>query len=48
MFQPQNAIPITSWFDDMTDEELLSLIPFLEDLKNVDDVTAILDAGFVQ
>jgi RNA polymerase II subunit A small phosphatase-like protein len=47
MFQPQNAIPITSWFDDMTDEELQSLIPFLEDLKNVENVTTILDTGSI-
>lgn len=43
MFHPENAIPITSWFNDPNDTELLDLIPFLEDLKNVDDVRTVLD-----
>ena len=42
MFHPANAIPITSWFDDPTDRELLDLIPFLEDLKGVFDVATVL------
>ncbi|KAJ3250801.1 hypothetical protein HK103_003170 [Boothiomyces macroporosus] len=43
LFHPSNAIPITSWFDDPTDTELLDLIPFLEDLKLVDNVQTVLD-----
>lgn len=43
MFHPKNAIPITSWFDDGNDTELYDLIPFLEDLKKVEDVTTVLD-----
>jgi TFIIF-interacting CTD phosphatase-like protein len=43
IFHPSNAIPITSWFNDPTDTELLDLIPFMEDLKMVDDVTTVLD-----
>lgn len=43
IFHPQNAIPITSWFNDPTDTELLDLIPFMEDLKMVDNVTTVLD-----
>jgi RNA polymerase II subunit A small phosphatase-like protein len=33
MFQPQNAIPITSWFDDKEDRELAALLPVLEDIS---------------
>ncbi|KAI8917488.1 HAD-like domain-containing protein, partial [Powellomyces hirtus] len=43
VFHPMNAIPISSWFNDPQDTELLDLIPFLEDLKNCDDVTMVLD-----
>ncbi|KAJ3190971.1 hypothetical protein HDU83_008876 [Entophlyctis luteolus] len=50
IFHPSNAIPISSWFNDPNDTELPDLIPFLEDLKNVDDVTAVLTqdySGFI-
>ncbi|KAJ3398447.1 hypothetical protein CcCBS67573_g03363 [Chytriomyces confervae] len=43
IFHPANAIPISSWFNDPNDTELLDLIPFLEELKAVDDVTAVLN-----
>ncbi|KAJ3074067.1 hypothetical protein HDU98_012186 [Podochytrium sp. JEL0797] len=42
IFHPSNAIPISSWFNDPNDTELLDLIPFLEDLKSVVDVTTVL------
>ncbi|KAI9321137.1 HAD-like domain-containing protein, partial [Zopfochytrium polystomum] len=42
IFHPQNAIPITTWFNDPNDTELLDLIPFLEDLKLVDNVSSVL------
>lgn len=39
-FQPENAIPCDSWFDDMYDHELYDLIPILEGLADeaVEDV----------
>ncbi|KAF9202729.1 hypothetical protein BGZ49_007147 [Haplosporangium sp. Z 27] len=40
---PTNAIPISSWFNDPHDTELLDLIPFLADMTVVDDVNPILD-----
>ncbi|KAG5500280.1 hypothetical protein JIQ42_04617 [Leishmania sp. Namibia] len=43
LFQQRNAIPITSWFDDPRDEELLRLIPVLEALAEADTVYDVLD-----
>lgn len=45
MFHPENAVPIDSWFDDENDTELLDLIPFLEDMTKVDNVTTVLDTN---
>jgi RNA polymerase II subunit A small phosphatase-like protein len=42
MFQPDNAIPITSWFNDKNDRQLYDLLPFLDSILNVDDVCTIL------
>jgi TFIIF-interacting CTD phosphatase-like protein len=42
IFHPSNAIPISSWFNDPNDTELLDLIPFLEDLKLVENVMTVL------
>lgn len=42
MFQPNNAIPITSWFNDQEDRQLYDLLPFLDSLLEVDDVSTIL------
>lgn len=42
IFQPDNAIPCQSWFDDRNDTELLDLIPFFENLAKVSDVTKVL------
>jgi len=35
-------VPVISWFDDMSDCELLKLIPFFEALADVDDVYTLL------
>ncbi|KAK4116225.1 NIF-domain-containing protein [Canariomyces notabilis] len=45
IFHPQHAVPISSWFSDAHDNELLDLIPVLEDLAgpNVRDVSMVLD-----
>jgi len=39
MFQPDNAIPIISWFNDKNDRQLYDLLPFLDSLLEVDDVS---------
>lgn len=45
-FQPTSAIPITSWFDDRSDEQLKELLPVLQTtLKDCKDVRDILDAN---
>lgn len=38
IFHPENAVPVASWFDDMSDTELLDLIPFFERLSKEDDI----------
>lgn len=45
IFHPQHSIPISSWFSDTHDNELIDLLPFLEDMSkpNVDDVGKVLD-----
>ncbi|XP_046461531.1 carboxy-terminal domain RNA polymerase II polypeptide A small phosphatase 1-like [Daphnia pulex] len=42
IFHPDNAVPVASWFDDMSDSELLDLIPFFERLSQVDNVYTVL------
>ncbi|XP_072117151.1 carboxy-terminal domain RNA polymerase II polypeptide A small phosphatase 1-like [Mobula birostris] len=42
IFHPNNAVPIASWFDDMSDTELLDLIPFFERLSKEEDIYALL------
>eukprot|EP00760_Papus_ankaliazontas_P034858 PhM_4_TR7526/c0_g1_i1/m.63588/K15731/CTDSP; carboxy-terminal domain RNA polymerase II polypeptide A small phosphatase len=43
LFQPRNAIPVVSWFDDPKDTELLDLLPWLRRLATANDVYPILD-----
>ncbi|PKS09953.1 hypothetical protein jhhlp_004576, partial [Lomentospora prolificans] len=45
IFHPQHALPISSWFSDAHDNELMDLIPVLEDLagSTVRDVSLVLD-----
>ncbi|KAF8209653.1 HAD-like domain-containing protein [Mycena galopus ATCC 62051] len=43
LFHPNNAVPVTSWFNDPHDGELTDLIPFLTDLASVPDVRGILN-----
>ncbi len=47
IFHPAHAVPISSWFSDAHDTELLDIIPFLEDLASsrVEDVTLVLDVS---
>lgn len=47
IFHPQHAVPISSWFSDAHDNELLDLIPVLEDLagSGVSDVSLVLDVA---
>ncbi|CAA6661304.1 unnamed protein product [Spirodela intermedia] len=44
--QVNNGIPIESWFDDPSDCALISLLPFLETLVDVDDVRPIISERF--
>ncbi|GAB0087937.1 carboxy-terminal domain RNA polymerase II polypeptide A small phosphatase 1 [Sergentomyia squamirostris] len=42
IFHPDNAVPVKSWFDDVTDSELLDLIPLFEKLSKVESVYSVL------
>lgn len=44
--QPDNGIPIKTWVDDESDSSLMSLLPFLETLADVDDVRPIIAQKF--
>jgi RNA polymerase II subunit A small phosphatase-like protein len=47
LLHPQHAIPVSSWFSDIHDNELVDMIPFLEDLASdkVGDVSLVLDVN---
>jgi len=42
MFQPNYAIPITTWFSDPDDRQLYDLLPFLDALADAPDVADVL------
>ncbi|KAA8580737.1 hypothetical protein FQN60_013695 [Etheostoma spectabile] len=44
IFHPENAVPVQSWFEDMTDTELLDLIPLFEGLSKEEDVYNLLQS----
>ena len=41
-FHLENAVPCTSWFDDMDNKELLEMIPFFEELSSSEDIYSLL------
>jgi len=46
LFQPANAVPIASWFDDQSDTQLLDFCPVIETtMKDIPDVRCLLDAN---
>ncbi|XP_019852770.1 PREDICTED: CTD nuclear envelope phosphatase 1A-like isoform X2 [Amphimedon queenslandica] len=45
---PDNAIPITSWFSDPLDTDLLDLLPFLDSLRFTQDVRSVLSRNLHQ
>jgi len=42
IFHPENAVGVTSWFDELNDTELLDLLPFFEQLARSDNVYSML------
>ena len=42
LFQPENAIPAVSWYDDRTDTELNRTAILLEKMVNEEDVRKII------
>jgi RNA polymerase II subunit A small phosphatase-like protein len=47
IFHPNNAVPVSTWFNDPHDAELSDLINFLADLAQVEDVRGVLDGGLM-
>ncbi len=45
-FQPENAVPIESWFDDTSDCQLLEILGLLSELAKVDNVVELLEKAF--
>uniref|UniRef100_A0A8C7N7R6 Mitochondrial import inner membrane translocase subunit TIM50 n=1 Tax=Oncorhynchus kisutch TaxID=8019 RepID=A0A8C7N7R6_ONCKI len=42
IFHPENAVPVQSWFDDLSDTELQDLLPFFEGLSREEEVYGVL------
>ena len=40
--QTENALPISTWYDDPSDTELFDLLPLLIGLSKIDDVRIVL------
>ena len=38
MFQPECALPILSWYEDLKDRELYEMLPLLIEMSKIDDV----------
>ncbi|GLC38188.1 hypothetical protein PLESTB_001089900 [Pleodorina starrii] len=45
VFQPANAVPISTFIDNMDDQELLELLPVLKELEDAPDVRVVLGAN---
>lgn len=45
-FQPENAVPIETWFDDPQDLQLMELMGLLNELAKVDNVVELLEKAF--
>ena len=45
-YEPDNGIPITSWFDDKKDTELKTILPYLRELTKEEDVRKNLDKKY--
>ena len=45
LFQPENAIPIGTFIDDMGDRELEGMLPYLERMRHVEDVRTWIAGG---
>ncbi|KXZ46724.1 hypothetical protein GPECTOR_41g689 [Gonium pectorale] len=45
VFQPANAVPISTFIDNMDDQELLELLPVLNELEHAPDVRVVLGAN---
>lgn len=45
-FQPGNAVPIDTWFDDPHDLQLMELLGLLNELAKVDNVTELIEKAF--
>jgi TFIIF-interacting CTD phosphatase-like protein len=45
MLQPENGIPIVSWYDDMSDRLLYEYIPFLIELAKVPDMREVITSA---
>lgn len=42
MFQPENGLPILSWYDDRNDDKLYELIPALKLMAEINDVRPVI------